>query len=217
MVLTRPAQVQSRHTDGSTPMHNPPILCVPPAPRPLSAVTYTGGAQTWTVTAGLTQVAFPPRGAPGDVLAGACGCAVTRAGGLAARVTATVPTAAATVPQVTNGQAGTTGNPAGSSGGGVAVTGPAGIRAASDARTPGSSKTYAVANLLPGGGPGGNADSPRQTGRCAHDGATTPGDGADRGASLAERRYVRARFGGVAVLIAPELAAQIRAVRRQHP
>jgi hypothetical protein len=198
-------------------MRNPPILCVPPAPRPLSAVTDTGGAQTWTVPAGVTQVAFPPRGAPGDVLAGACGCAVTWAGGFAAKVTATVPVTAATVPQVTDGQAGTTGDPAGSSGGAAAVTGPAGDRPASDARTPGSSKTYAVANLLLDGGPGGNADSPRQTGRCAHDGATTPGDGADRGASLAERRYVRARFGGVSVLIAPGLAAQIRAARKQQP
>lgn len=197
-------------------MHNPPILCVPPAPRPLGAVTETGGAQAWTVPAGVTQVAFRPRGAPGDVLAGAGGCAWTGAGGRAAEGTAAVPGAAGTVPRVTGGQAGT-GNPASSSGGGAAVTGPAGDRAASDARTPGGRVTYAVANRLLDGGPGGNADSPRRTGRCAHDGATPPGDGAGRGASLARQKYVRARFGGVSVLIAPELAAQIRAVRKEQP
>ena len=212
-------------------MHNPPILCVAPATRPLSAVTETGGAQTWTVPAGVTQVAFPPRGAPGAGLADAGGCASTQAGGLATQATATLPVTAATVLQVTDGQADTS-NPAGSSGGGVAVTGPAGGRAASHARTPAASGMYTLANqLLDGGGgagadglpgprparSGANADSPRRNGRGARDGGTTLGDGAGRGTGLAERRYVRARFGGLPVFIAPELAAQIRAARTEHP
>ena len=67
------------------------------------------------------------------------------------------------------------------------------------------------------GGAGGNAASPRRTGRSARDGGTTLGNGAGRGASLAERGYVRARFGGVPVLVAPELAARIRAFREEQP
>lgn len=41
--------------------------------------------------------------------------------------------------------------------------------------------------------------------------------GAARGASLVERGYVHARFGGVPVLIGPELAAQLRADRQSQP
>jgi hypothetical protein len=44
---------------------------------------------------------------------------------------------------------------------------------------------------------------------------TTRG-GVRRGASLAEQGYVHARFGDVPVLIGPELAAQIRAMRRNR-
>ncbi len=43
------------------------------------------------------------------------------------------------------------------------------------------------------------------------------GGGAARGASLVERGYVHARFGGVPVLIGPELAAQLRADRQSQP
>lgn len=194
-------------------MHNLPSLAVPPAPRPLSAVTETGGAQTWTVPAGVTQVAFPLRGAPDDALAGAGGCAVMLTGGLAAEVTATLPDTAGTMRQLTDGQT-VTGNPARSSGG-AAVSGPAGDRAASDARTAGATGTYALANRLLDGSPGGKADSPRRSGRGAYDGGTTPGGG--REAGLAGRKYVRARFGDVSVLIAPELAAQIRAAGKEQP
>ena len=67
------------------------------------------------------------------------------------------------------------------------------------------------------GGAGGNAASPRRAGRFARNGGATPGDGAGRGASLTEQGYVQARFGGVPVLIAPELAAQIRALREERP
>jgi hypothetical protein len=41
--------------------------------------------------------------------------------------------------------------------------------------------------------------------------------GAPGRASLADRGFVRARFGGVAVLVGPELAAQIKANRRKQP
>jgi hypothetical protein len=44
---------------------------------------------------------------------------------------------------------------------------------------------------------------------------TTRGGGR-RGASLAEQGYVRARFGDVPVLVGPELAAEIRAMRRNR-
>jgi hypothetical protein len=47
--------------------------------------------------------------------------------------------------------------------------------------------------------------------------ARTSAASAGHGAGLAERRYVRARFGGLPVLIAPELAAQIRAARKEQP
>jgi hypothetical protein len=44
---------------------------------------------------------------------------------------------------------------------------------------------------------------------------TVPGGGR-RGASLAEQGYVHARFGDVPVLVGPELAAQIRAMRQDR-
>ena len=43
------------------------------------------------------------------------------------------------------------------------------------------------------------------------------GGGAARGVSLVERGYVHARFGGVPVLVGPELAAQLRADRQKQP
>jgi hypothetical protein len=43
------------------------------------------------------------------------------------------------------------------------------------------------------------------------------GGGAARRASLVERGYVHARFGGVPVLVGPELAAQLRADRQKQP
>jgi hypothetical protein len=199
-------------------MHNRPILSVPPALRWLSAFTETGGAQAWTVPAGIIQVAFPIGGAHGDALARAGGCALVRAGGLAAEVTATLPVTAGTVLQPNGGQA-SSGNPARSSGSSAAATDPAGDGGgASDVRTPASSGAYPLANqLLAASGTGGNADSPSRTGRSVHDGGSTLGDGPGRGASLAEHGYIHARFGGVPVLVAPELAAQIRAFREEQP
>jgi hypothetical protein len=41
------------------------------------------------------------------------------------------------------------------------------------------------------------------------------GGGAARGASLVERGYVHASFGGLPVLVGPELAAQLRADRQK--
>ncbi len=43
------------------------------------------------------------------------------------------------------------------------------------------------------------------------------GGGTARGASLVERGYVHASFGGVPVLVGPELAAQLRANRQKQP
>jgi len=200
-------------------MHNRPILSVPPAPRRLSAFAETGGAQTWTVPAGIIPVAFPKCGTHGDALARAGRCAVMRADGLAAKVTATPPVTAGTVLQANDGQA-SSGNPARPSGSSAAATGLAWDGGgASDARTPARSGTYPLANrlLAVASGTGGNADSPRRTGRSIQDGRATLGDGAGRGVSLAERGYVHARFGGVPVLVAPELAAQIRAFREEQP
>jgi hypothetical protein len=37
------------------------------------------------------------------------------------------------------------------------------------------------------------------------------------GASLVQRGYVHGRFGGVPVLVGPELAAQIKAIRQKQP
>jgi hypothetical protein len=37
------------------------------------------------------------------------------------------------------------------------------------------------------------------------------------GASLVEQGYVRARFGGVPVLVGPELAAQLKAIGQKQP
>jgi len=48
-------------------------------------------------------------------------------------------------------------------------------------------------------------------------GPETAGGGAARGASLVERGYVHASFGGLPVLVGPELAAQLRANRQKQP
>lgn len=58
-------------------------------------------------------------------------------------------------------------------------------------------------------GPGGNVVTPGPAG----DGGTALG-GVRRGNSLAEGGYVQARFGNVPVLIGPDLAAQLRAMRQ---
>ncbi len=64
---------------------------------------------------------------------------------------------------------------------------------------------------------GGAGTDPADGGqRPAGDGATTP-RGVRRGTNLAERGYERARFGDVPVLVSPDFAAQIRAMRREHP
>jgi hypothetical protein len=42
-------------------------------------------------------------------------------------------------------------------------------------------------------------------------------DDSPGGASLVEQGYVHARFGGVPVLVGPDLAAQIKAIRQKQP
>jgi hypothetical protein len=69
------------------------------------------------------------------------------------------------------------------------------------------------ADTADGGGSFGNDTGLDPASRSAHDGKATPG-GADRGASLVEQGYVRARFDGLPVLIGPEFAAQLRAIRQ---
>lgn len=64
---------------------------------------------------------------------------------------------------------------------------------------------------------GSNADSPGRTGRSAGDGRAALAEGVGRGGSLVERGYVHARFGGVPVLVGPELAAQLRSRRQEQP
>jgi hypothetical protein len=44
-----------------------------------------------------------------------------------------------------------------------------------------------------------------------------PDSGTRRGASLTERGYVHGRFGGVPVLVGPELAAQLKAIGQKQP
>jgi hypothetical protein len=61
-----------------------------------------------------------------------------------------------------------------------------------------------------GGGTG--SDSGRNGAATSNDGEAAP-----RRASLAERGYVHARFGGIPVLVGPELAAQIKAVAHKPP
>jgi hypothetical protein len=73
--------------------------------------------------------------------------------------------------------------------------------------------TMPVADRLPmadGGGWTGASGAPR---------LAVAGRNADSsgGASLVRRGYVRARFGGVPVLVGPELAAQIKAIRQKQP
>jgi hypothetical protein len=51
--------------------------------------------------------------------------------------------------------------------------------------------------------------------RAGLSGGAGPDSGACRGASLTERGYVHARFGGVPVLVGPELASQLQAIRQK--
>jgi hypothetical protein len=61
----------------------------------------------------------------------------------------------------------------------------------------------------------GRGAGPSGEGRAATDPA---GSGSTvRGTSLVERGYVHARFGGVPVLVGPELAAQLKTIRRTQP
>jgi hypothetical protein len=66
-------------------------------------------------------------------------------------------------------------------------------------------------HLAAGGGGRADASGPRRL-AVAGGNAGAPGR-----ASLAERGFVPARFGGVPVLVGPELAAQIKANRRKQP
>jgi hypothetical protein len=60
------------------------------------------------------------------------------------------------------------------------------------------------------------AASPVTADRSAGDGGAAPGGGTGRRASLAERGYVDARFGGLPILVGPELAAELRAIRQSR-
>jgi hypothetical protein len=64
--------------------------------------------------------------------------------------------------------------------------------------------------MADGGGWAGASGAPRLA--VAGRTADSPGR-----ASLVQRGFVHARFGGVPVLVGPELAAQIKAVRQKQP
>jgi len=51
----------------------------------------------------------------------------------------------------------------------------------------------------------------------AGDGDATPRGGIVPGTSLSEQGYVHARFGGIPVLVGPQLAAQLKALREKQP
>jgi hypothetical protein len=51
----------------------------------------------------------------------------------------------------------------------------------------------------------------------AGDGKATPDSGAAPGTSLIEQGYVHARFGGIPILVGPQLAAELKALRVRQP
>jgi hypothetical protein len=59
--------------------------------------------------------------------------------------------------------------------------------------------------------------SPDHRAGSAGDGEARPGAGGVLSARLAEQGYVGARFGGMPVLVGPDLAAQLRASRQKQP
>ena len=134
-----------------------------PGACPLSGGTYTctftetGGAQTWTVPAGVTSATFTLYGAEGA----AQGAGIAKAG-VGAEVTATVTVTPGTVLQVNVGQVGGVGESFGGGGSGYsAAGGGGGGGGASDIRAPASDGTYPLANrlLVAGGGGGGGVDA----------------------------------------------------------
>ena len=157
----------------------------------------TGGAQAWTVPAGVTSAMFTLYGAEGGAGAGA-------PGGLGAEVTATLPSLTpGTILQVNVGQAGAIG-PGSAFGGGGSV-GPESAGAgggASDIRSPAADGSYPLANrlLVAGagggggiagssgtatGGAGGNADSAGSAGGPTDDSGLILGGGREGGGGTA--------------------------------
>jgi hypothetical protein len=61
----------------------------------------------------------------------------------------------------------------------------------------------------------GNGEDQRLTALSAGDGGAAL-DGAGRRAGLVERGYVHASFGGLPVLVGPELAAELKAFRQSR-
>ncbi len=148
--------------------------------------TETGGAQTWTVPAGISQATFILYGAEGGNDGG-----LDAAGGLGAKVTATLPVTAGTVLQVNAGQTGPNGGLGGAhafGGGGIGGNDGGGGGGASDVRSPASDGSYPLAQRLlvaAGGGGGGLTDlSPAGPGGNSGT-AGNPGTGStDCGATL---------------------------------
>jgi len=139
---------------------------------------YTGGAQYWTAP-GNTPATFTVYGAQGG----------GQAGGLGARVTATLQVTAGTVYQVNVGQAGQVN--AGAFGGGAA--GGSGNHpgygggGASDVRSPAADGSYPLADRLlvagGGGGAGAAGESCSETGSCSGVGSGAGGPADNGGAS----------------------------------
>src|SRR6516164_3479546 len=111
--------------------------------------TFTGGAQTWTVPAGVRSATFTLYGAEGGTAVGGTINSIPvpgAVGGLGAQVTGTLPLTPGTTLQVNVGQAGT-GNGAATFGGGGRGGGDNEVGPPIDAN-------------FGSGGVGGNADSP---------------------------------------------------------
>jgi uncharacterized repeat protein (TIGR01451 family) len=142
--------------------------------------TFTGGPQTWTVPANISQATFAVWGAEGGVSGGA--------GGLGAKVDGTLPVTAGTALQINVGQAGMHQGRTGFGGGGSAGTNAASGGGASDVRSPAADGSYPLANrLLVAGGGGGGAQpssAPAGQGGNAGQAGTNGGSSSDFGATL---------------------------------
>jgi len=144
--------------------------------------TFTGGAQTWTVPAGIHSATFTLYGAEGGTAVGGIINSVPvpgAVGGLGADVTGTLAVTPGTVLQVNVGQAGGSGTGATFGGGGSGgITGGAG-GGASDVRSPAGGYYLADRLLVAGGGGGGGDNQVASPGSGLNIGLGGPGGNAD--------------------------------------
>jgi hypothetical protein len=184
--------------------------CVTTGKLTTCTFTYTGGAQTWTVPAGVHSATFTLYGAEGGTGVGGTVNSIpvpAAVGGLGAQVTGTLAITPGTVLQVNVGQAGSGNGGASFGGGGSAGNGYGGSGGgASDVRGPAAGYSLTDRLLVAGGGggggdndiappgigvnntpggPGGNADSPGGTSPAVTlPGVTLGGGGGGGGGTL---------------------------------